>query len=239
MDRISCHNDDAPYCQRRQSWHPQNVCFSSVFHWGSVGPDNKVLKTVFNGRLSINATFMNTRWLLGAWYIFGARTSATTMIAWAGRCVSLLCPNVMPTPICVAIQYKSDGKHRNTLGCLDQYTCSGSRLWNRQDRETVYDIGICRGWRPRNSQACEAVKILMAVWWSCGGNVFLLWWNQKFWLLNSNLTLKIKANRLPKLYRDLNQGMLHLWSKLGDPSLNWWWDMVRRSWKWAKYGLLS
>ena len=32
---------------------------------------------------------------------------------------------------------KSDGKRRNTLGCLDQYTYNVLRLWNSWDRETV------------------------------------------------------------------------------------------------------
>ena len=32
---------------------------------------------------------------------------------------------------------KSDGKRRNTLGCLNQYTCNMLRLWNSRDRETV------------------------------------------------------------------------------------------------------
>ena len=32
---------------------------------------------------------------------------------------------------------KSDGERRNTLGCLDQYTCKVLRLWNSQDLETV------------------------------------------------------------------------------------------------------
>ena len=34
-----------------------------------------------------------------------------------------------------------------------------------------------------------------------------------------NLTLKFKVNHPPN-NRDLNQGLLHLWSKFGDPSLN-------------------
>ena len=29
--------------------------------------------------------------------------------------------------------------------------------------------------------------------------------------------------------RDLNQGLLHLWSKFGDPSLNGWWVIARTS----------
>ena len=32
---------------------------------------------------------------------------------------------------------KSDVKHRNTLGCRDQYTGNLLRLWNSQDCETV------------------------------------------------------------------------------------------------------
>ena len=52
---------------------------------------------------------------------------------------------------------KSDGKRQNTLGCLDQYTC------NMLDCETVgivkqsRYISVRRGWRPWNSQDCEAV----------------------------------------------------------------------------------
>ena len=32
---------------------------------------------------------------------------------------------------------KSNGKRRNTLGCLDQYMCNMLRLWNSRDHETV------------------------------------------------------------------------------------------------------
>ena len=32
--------------------------------------------------------------------------------------------------------HKSDGKRRNTLGCLDQYACNVLRLWNSRDCET-------------------------------------------------------------------------------------------------------
>ena len=32
---------------------------------------------------------------------------------------------------------KSDGKRRNTLGCIDQYSRNMLRLWNSRDRETV------------------------------------------------------------------------------------------------------
>ena len=33
-------------------------------------------------------------------------------------------------------------------------------------------INTCRGWRPWNNQACEAVQVLMAPWWLYGGYVF-------------------------------------------------------------------
>ena len=33
----------------------------------------------------------------------------------------------------------------------------------------------------------------------------------------------------PQNNRDLNQGLLHLWSKFGDPSLNGWWIIARTS----------
>ena len=46
--------------------------------------------------------------------------------------------------------------------------------------------------------------------------------------LEFNLTLKVKFNH-PQNNRDLNQGLLHLWSKFGDPSLNGWWVIARTS----------
>ena len=39
---------------------------------------------------------------------------------------------------------------------------------------------------------------------------------------------KKKNNK--KNNRDLNQGLSHLWSKFGDPSLNGWWVITRTSW---------
>ena len=41
----------------------------------------------------------------------------------------------------------------------------GTVKWSR-------DISMFRRWRPWNSQACEAVLVLMALWWLCGGYVF-------------------------------------------------------------------
>ena len=38
----------------------------------------------------------------------------------------------------------------------------------------------------------------------------------------------------PQNDRDLNQGLLHLWSKVSDPSLNGWWVVARTS-KWLMH----
>ena len=38
---------------------------------------------------------------------------------------------------------------------------------------------------------------------------------------------------------DLNQGIMHIWSKFGGPSLNRWWVIVRTSPKWSKFWLCS
>ena len=43
----------------------------------------------------------------------------------------------------------------------------------------------------------------------------------------------------PQNNMDLNQGILHLWSKFGGPSLNGWWVIVRTSSKWGKFLLWS
>ena len=39
----------------------------------------------------------------------------------------------------------------------------------------------------------------------------------------------------PKNNRVLNQGLSHLWSKFGDPCLNWWWVIARTS-SWLTHG---
>ena len=53
---------------------------------------------------------------------------------------------------------------------------------------------------------------------------------------------EIKLNltyRVPPNIRDLNQGILHLWLKFRDPSLNRWWLIARLSSKWGKFWLRS
>ena len=50
------------------------------------------------------------------------------------------------------------------------------------------------------------------------------WFSSSIWLWRSR-------SIIPKNYRDLNQGVSHLWSKFGDPSLNERWVIVRtNSW---------
>ena len=48
------------------------------------------------------------------------------------------------------------------------------------------------------------------------------------------MTLKVRS-MAPQNNRDLNQCILHLWSKFSDPSLNGWWVMVRTSSKWVNF----
>ena len=49
----------------------------------------------------------------------------------------------------------------------------------------------------------------------------------------------ISSSINPQKNRDLNQGILHLWSKFGDPSWKGWWVMARTSSKWGKFWFWS
>ena len=40
----------------------------------------------------------------------------------------------------------------------------------------------------------------------------------------NKLNLTCQAQSTPPKNKDLNQGILHLWSQFGGPSLNGWWD---------------
>ena len=74
---------------------------------------------------------------------------------------------------------------------------------------------------------------LVVIWLLC---VFCSGETGNFDFFKLNLTLTVKVNCTPN-YRDHNQGILHLWSKFGGPSLNGWWVMVQRNSKWGKFGL--
>ena len=89
---------------------------------------------------------------------------------------------------------KSDCKHRNTLGCLDQNTCNLLRLWNSRDRETVYVY--------KYAQRMETMK-QSGLWSSLGthGSMVVIWWlcilvvvRPENLIFKSNLTLKVKVN---------------------------------------------
>ena len=73
------------------------------------------------------------------------------------------------------MEYTSDGKRQNTIGCLDQYTSRGLRLWNGRDRKTVLVYMYLRRMETMDSQAHEAVDVLVAPLWLCGGYVDCLY----------------------------------------------------------------
>ena len=55
----------------------------------------------------------------------------------------------------------------------------------------------------------------------------------------NKLNLTCQAQSTPPKNKDLNQGILHLWSKFGGPSLKGWWVIARTSSKWGKFWLWS
>ena len=74
--------------------------------------------------------------------------------------------------------------------------------------------------------------------WPKFGNADFNWWWLiartsskwgKFWLLSSIWPWSSRSIA-PGNNRDLNQGLLHLWSKFGDSSLNSWLVIARTSW---------
>ena len=81
-------------------------------------------------------------------------------------------------------------------------------------------ISTCRGGIPQNRQARETVYVLMAFWWL-------------FDLEGQGQLPPPPQKKKKKKDTDLNQVILHLWSKFGDPSLKGWWIMVRTSSKWG------
>ena len=118
---------------------------------------------------------------------------------------------------------KNDVKCQNTLGCLDQYTCKVLRLWNSRERETV--------WVYKYAQMMETMT-QSGLWSNLGthGSLVVIWWlcisssgeARKFDILSQ---IWLWRSIAPQNYRDLNQCILHLWSKFGDPSVNGWWVM--------------
>ena len=84
-----------------------------------------------------------------------------------------------------AIRNKSNGKRRNTLGCLDQYACNVLRLWNSRDRETVYVY--------KYAKRMETMKQsgLRSNLGTHNSVVVIWWWDQK---IGVNSDFKVKSD---------------------------------------------
>ena len=67
----------------------------------------------------------------------------------------------------------------------------------------------------------------LSVWQLSIGSLVVKLGMMEFSFFKLNLT-KVKVSRHPN-DRDLNQGILHPWTKFGDRSLNGWWVMVQAS----------
>ena len=97
----------------------------------------------------------------------------------------------------------------------------------------------------QNQSIPKLIKILTPVFCTFGPNVVILAWtsdelscrqaqNGVNFDLKLNLTLKVTVNH-PQNNTDLNQGLYHLWSKFGDPSLNGWGVITQTSWGWCTH----
>ena len=68
----------------------------------------------------------------------------------------------------------------------------------------------------------------MAVWWLCGGYVFPVLVKPEVLIFFLNQVWSQRSRSIaPQNNTDLNQGILHLWSRFGDPSLNGWWVITQ------------
>ena len=102
-----------------------------------------------------------------------------------------------------------------------------------QPKETMNQLG------PWSSLGTHGSLVVGLVMWviciSSSGET----WKFDFWGQIWPRRSRSIAPPTHKKNRDLNQGILHLWSKFGDPSLNGWGVMVWTSSKWGKFGLSS
>ena len=109
---------------------------------------------------------------------------------------------------------------------------------NKQD----FEIKLNLTYQARSTP--KMMGILTMVFYTSGPNLVILAWtgdelsqgqaqNGVNFDLKLNLTLKVNTIT-PQNNRDLNQGLLHIWSKFGDPSLNGWWVIARTS-KWLMH----
>ena len=95
---------------------------------------------------------------------------------------------------------------------------------------------VCIIWQ-EPIRACRINGAKMHFWPKFGNTDFNWWWLiartsskwGKFWHLSSIWPWSSRSTA-PKNNRDLNQGLLHLWSKFSGSSWNGWWVTARTSW---------
>ena len=61
--------------------------------------------------------------------------------------------------------------------------------------------------------------------------------NKQDFEIKLNFKFDLSSPIHPQNNSDLNQGILHLWPKFGDPSLNRWWVIAQTNSKWGKFWL--
>ena len=105
---------------------------------------------------------------------------------------------------------------------------------NKQDFENKLNL-ICHA-----QSTPKTIGILTKVFSTSGPNLVVLAWTgdelsrgQAQNVVNFDFEVKFdlegQGQSPPQNNRDLNQGLLHIWSKFGDPSLNGWWVIARTS----------
>ena len=118
-------------------------------------------------------------------------------------------------------------KRQNTLGCLDQYAAQNSEYARTP---------IPSQPQPKRSSSSGTLNMIPS--WnihtvkqsmprSCSNGCSLNWFTEwgKFWLWSSTWPWRSRSIA-PQNNRNLNQCILHLWSKFSYPTLNEWWVMV-------------
>ena len=134
--------------------------------------------------------------------------------------------------------HKSDVKRRNTwLGFLDWYMRKVLRMRNCWSHETV----LVYKYLPR----LETLK-QSGLWSSLGAHgslvviYFQLWWSQKIWHFESNLTLKVKVN-CPTKQSPVNDQKPQIWpvslsqSEAERRKINRPWPKPNQFWRWSGY----
>ena len=89
--------------------------------------------------------------------------------------------------------------------------------------------------KPKTGRDLNSAKMYFCS--KCGNCNYNWWWVMawtssewgKFWLWSSVWPWRSRLI-VPQNNRDLNQGLLHLWSKFDDPSLKGLWVIARTSW---------